>query len=110
MNSKIKLFQGDITRLKIGAITNAANSGLHAGGGICGAIHDAAGRQLAQACDQLGGCDTGNTAITPGFKLHADYVLHTVGPIGEAPKELDSCCKYTAVICSGCHSPYPALC
>lgn len=73
--------QADITKLDVEAIVNAANSELLPGGGVCGAIHRAAGPQLAAACAALGGCPTGEARITPGFALRSRYVIHAVGPI-----------------------------
>jgi O-acetyl-ADP-ribose deacetylase (regulator of RNase III) len=72
---------GDITTLDVDAIVNAANERLEPGGGVCGAIHRAAGPALAQACERLGGCSVGNARITPGFALRARYVVHAVGPV-----------------------------
>ena len=77
----------DITTLDVDAIVNAANTDLKPGGGVCGAIHRAAGSELAQACAELRGCPTGEARITPGFRLKAKYVIHAVGPVwrgGEA--------------------------
>ena len=71
----------DITTLAVDAIVNAANEELLPGGGVCGAIHDAAGPELAAACEEIGECATGEAVITPGFRLPARYVIHTVGPI-----------------------------
>jgi O-acetyl-ADP-ribose deacetylase (regulator of RNase III) len=71
----------DITTLKVDAIVNAANSSLARGGGVCGAIHDAAGPELARACGGLGYCPTGEARITPGFNLPARFVIHAVGPV-----------------------------
>ena len=71
----------DITTLDTDAIVNAANEALAPGGGVCGAIHRAAGPELARACAALGGCPTGMARITPGFRLPARYVIHAVGPI-----------------------------
>ena len=71
----------DITTLAVDAIVNAANSDLAPGGGVCGAIHDAAGLELAQACARLGRCPTGEARLTPGFKLPARFVIHAVGPV-----------------------------
>ncbi len=71
----------DITTLDVDAIVNAANEQLAPGGGVCGAIHRAAGQELASACFELGFCPTGEARITPGFKLPARFVIHAVGPI-----------------------------
>ena len=70
----------DLTTLALDAIVNAANEQLAPGGGVCGAIHRAAGPELARACAALGGCPTGDARITPGFNLPARYVIHAVGP------------------------------
>jgi len=71
----------DITTLDVDAIVNAANEGLLPGGGVCGAIHRAAGPALARACARVAPCPTGEARITPGFDLHARYVIHAVGPV-----------------------------
>lgn len=79
--SHIYIDRGDITRLKVDAIVNAANTGLMAGGGVCGAIFAAAGPELHSACEKLGGCEVGQAKITPGFNLPARYIIHTPGPV-----------------------------
>ncbi|KAK9894072.1 macro domain-like protein [Cystobasidium minutum MCA 4210] len=89
INNKVSLWQGDITRLAVDAVQNAANSGLRGGGGIDGAIHRAAGNELYDACAKLNGCKTGNTKITPGFNLPAKHILHTVGPVYSASRKAE---------------------
>lgn len=93
---RIEVLQADITQLAVDAIVNAANESLAPGGGVCGAIHRAAGPELAAECATLGGCATGEAKITRGYRLPARHVIHAVGPVwhggtrGEAAK-LRSC-------------------
>lgn len=98
--TKLRVEVGDITRLPVDAIVNAANSRLAGGGGVDGAIHRAAGsRELQAACRKLGGCPTGEVRVTPGFALPARYIFHAVGPVwhggqsGE-PEQLASCYRH----------------
>ncbi|KAJ2860128.1 hypothetical protein GGH94_005704 [Coemansia aciculifera] len=92
--SKVSVYHGDITRLKVDAIVNAADEAVLGGWGVDGAIHRAAGPELLAECRLLGGCATGQAKLTKGYELPASYVIHAVGPVGEKPVLLAS--AYTA--------------
>lgn len=98
---RLQVVEGDITGLEVDAIVNAANRSLLGGGGVDGAIHRAAGPELLSACRPLGGCPTGEARITPGFRLPARWVIHTVGPVWEGgargERELLAACYRAAL-------------
>jgi len=94
---RLELFEGDITALDVDAIVNAANEALAPGGGVCGAIHRAAGPKLAAACRAIGGCPTGEARITPGFALKARHVIHAVGPVWQGGRAGE------AALLAGCY-------
>lgn len=97
----LKAIKGDITKLEVDAIVNAANSTLRGGGGVDGAIHRAAGLGLREECLELGGCPTGEARVTRGHKLPARHVIHAVGPVwhggGKGEPELLAACYRNAL-------------
>jgi O-acetyl-ADP-ribose deacetylase (regulator of RNase III) len=96
MATRLRAVRGDIAALDVEAVVNAANTTLLGGGGVDGALHYAAGPELLETCRRIGGCPTGEARITPGFRLKARWVIHTVGPVWKGgdrgePDLLTSC-------------------
>ncbi|KAI0671409.1 A1pp-domain-containing protein [Trametes maxima] len=115
---RVSLYQGDITRLDVDSIVNAANRSLLGGGGVDGAIHAAAGPSLLDECRGLNGCDTGDAKVTKGYDLPARHIVHTVGPVYSSTnvdvkaQQLASCYKTSmqkAVDTGSKHIAFPSI-
>lgn len=117
LGGRISLVQGDITRLEVDAIVNAANPSLLGGGGVDSAIHRAAGPALLEACRPLGGARPGEAKITPGFRLPARHVIHAVGPVwrggGEGEEDVLAACYRASLRVAAAHGlrsvAFPAI-
>jgi O-acetyl-ADP-ribose deacetylase (regulator of RNase III) len=115
--TRLEILVGDITKLAVEAIVNAANTSLLGGGGVDGAIHRAAGRELLKECETLGGCPTGEARITKGYNLPAKHVIHAVGPVWHGGKshedELLAGCYRNALALARAHKlrsiAFPAI-
>lgn len=114
---RISVVLGDITRLDVDAVVNAANAELRPGGGVCGAIHRVAGPELAEECALIGGCPTGEARLTEGYDLPASFIIHTVGPFwrggdNDEDRLLASCYRH-ALECARDHDlesvAFPAI-